>query len=338
MKRILSGIQPTGIPHLGNYLGTLSSWVNLQNTHDCLFSIADLHSLTIPQDAKKLKSNQIKLAASLIAIGLDSKKCILFRQSQVSQHTELAWILFCFTPFGWLRNMHQWKTKVSLLHNPSDDLLENNESLNIGLLSYPVLQTADILLYKATHVPVGEDQVQHLHLASMIAKKFNFHTNSSIFPLPKKMIASDSAKRIMSLKDPTQKMSKSDPSVGSRISLTDTPDEIRSKIRKATSDSILGITYEPENRPGTANLIDIMATVTGMEPLSLAHECHHMSNKQFKDKVAESLISVIDPIRLKIEELEKEQDYLLQILSNGEEKARALAEKTMLQVREAVGI
>ncbi|CAI6333297.1 unnamed protein product [Periconia digitata] len=262
---IFSGIQPTGVPHLGNYLGALRPWAKLQDgaaTDDrLLFSIVDLHAITIKQDPRLLRQWRKEMFASFLAVGLDPKKSILFAQSDVPAHAELMWILSCFASMGYLSRMTQWKSKMSLPSNanPFDTSTSKKKdapALKLGLFSYPVLQAADILLYKTTHVPVGEDQAQHLEFARELAITFN-HTFGADLLVPPQTIISP-AKRVMSLAEPTKKMSKSDPDVKSRILITDTKEEIHKKIKVALTDSIQGVSYDRDSRPGVSNLIDIM--------------------------------------------------------------------------------
>ncbi|RHY55770.1 hypothetical protein DYB34_002574 [Aphanomyces astaci] len=258
-KVVFSGIQPTGVPHLGNYCGAVSKWVTLQQqqtTDVSLYSIVDLHAITLPYDPSMLQANIHGLLASLLGCGLDPKKSILFKQSDIVQHSELAWLLSCVTPLSWMQRMTQFKQKSQQ---------KDSNAVSLGLLSYPALMAADVLLYKATHVPVGEDQQQHLELARMIATTFNdrFQTNLFPKPIPQRDDPDDALVRIMSLRDPTQKMSKSDISTQSRIDLTDSPDVIVKKIRKAQTDAIPGISYDKAGRPGVSNLMSILSAVTG---------------------------------------------------------------------------
>lgn len=332
-SRILSGIQPTGIPHLGNYLGALRSWVEAQSGNECMPMIADLHALTVPQVSKELMNNTRTLTVSLLAMGIDTNKSILFRQSRISQHAELAWIFFCRTPVGWVKRMHQWKTKAG-----------SDASLNIGLLSYPILQAADIMLYKATKVPVGDDQSQHLNLAADICQSFNGHYGKKVFPVPQGgkhrsylILVSNHGKRIMSLRHPRNKMSKSDANVSSRILINDSDDQIVSKIKKATTDTQLGISWDPEERPGIANLLNIMSCILNEDPESLAHKYANYSNRQLKELASDAIISLVKPIREEMNRIDKEVDVEL-LLRSGESRAREIAENTMQEVRQVVGL
>lgn len=246
VKKIFSGIQPTGELHLGNYLGAVQKWVELQNSkNDVTFCIVDMHSITLPQNPAELRHNSMKLCATLLACGIDPHKATLFLQSNVKEHTELSWILSCITTMARLTHLPQYKEKSAKM-----------KEIPLGLYLYPVLQAADIMLYKATHVPVGEDQAQHLQLAMSLAKLFN-HRFGKTFPLCEPIISDDHGARIRSLRDPTKKMSKSDPDKRSCILLTDKPDVIRDKVKKAVTDMTSAVTYEPEARPGVTNLLVI---------------------------------------------------------------------------------
>ncbi|CAG8612580.1 8599_t:CDS:2, partial [Ambispora leptoticha] len=339
---IFSGIQPTGIPHLGNYLGAISNWVSLQGTDTTrkknLYSIVDLHALTLPQDPDILRGSKKKMATILIACGIDPRKSVIFEQSKVPEHAELAWILNCITPFGELTRMTHWKSKLHLDKNvksPQD--IESTTGLCLGLFSYPVLQAADIMLYKATHVPVGDDQMQHLELARNIAKKFNkaFHP---IFPLPKPILVSGS--RIMSLRQPTQKMSKSDTSDYNRINLTDSPAEIALKVKKCTTDSFKGISYDPTERPAISNLISIYAAAKGnsttIEDVIAEHKDSDIVH--FKDALTAIIVARLVPIQKEIERLENEMGYIEKVLDEGAESARVIAEQSLREVQRVVGL
>src|SRR5215472_14630083 len=256
MNRIFSGIQPTGNLHLGNYLGAIRNWVAIQNDYDCIFCIVDLHALTLPQDPNELRGATREVTAAYIAAGIDPDRCIIFNQSTVPAHSELAWILGCLTPLGWLNRMTQFKEKSSG---------KQRESVGLGLYAYPVLMAADILLYKATHVPVGEDQKQHVELARDIAGAFNRRYERDFFPLPEPQIFGE-ATRVMSLRDGTKKMSKSDTSDYSRINMNDAADAIALKIRRAKTDAepLSGTIADLERRPEADNLIGIYAALSGL--------------------------------------------------------------------------
>lgn len=313
--RILSGVQPTGNLHLGNYLGAIRNWVGLQDSHECLFMLADLHAITVPQDPAQLTRNTRETAAAYIACGIDPNKSVIFPQSAVSAHAELSWILNCHTPLGWLNRMTQFKEKSG----------KNKENAPLGLYAYPVLMAADILTYKATHVPVGEDQKQHLELARDIAGAFNRAYNEDFFPLPEPLIMPTAA-RIMSLRDGTKKMSKSDPSDYSRITLTDDADAIAQKIRKAQTDTIEGISYDAENRPSVANLLTIYAALSDSTPQKIAEQFAGAQNSAFKTALADLAVAKLSPITARMRELMADTPMLDAILKRGAEAANRIAQ------------
>lgn len=325
-KRILSGVQPTGNLHLGNYLGAIRQWVALQHEYECFFMLADLHAITVPQAPEKLRQNTLETAAAYIACGVDPARHAIFAQSKVPQHAELAWIFSCHTPLGWLNRMTQFKEKAG----------KDRENAALGLYSYPVLMAADILLYKATHVPVGEDQKQHLELTRDIAGAFNRHYGKEIFPLPEPVILKEAA-RVMSLRDGTKKMSKSDPSDYSRIHLTDDADTIAQKIRKAKSDMMEGMAYDPENRPESANLLTLYAAAAGVSVAQAEAECARDSFSAFKGKLTEAMVAHLAPISARMRALLADRAELDRILAAGAEKAGALAEEHLREVKETVG-
>ncbi|KAG0331897.1 Tryptophan--tRNA ligase, mitochondrial [Podila humilis] len=339
---IFSGIQPTGQPHLGNYLGAVSNWVALQEqafdaNETLLFSVVDLHAITMPQDPKKLRKERREMAITLLACGIDPKKCILFEQSKVSGHAELAWILNCMTPFGWLARMTQWKSKMGVTRGIQTlDDINTTAGLQLGLFAYPVLMAADVLLYKATKIPVGEDQVQHLELARDIAVTFNKTVKTPFFPFPRPIITE--TKRIMSLRDPASKMSKSDPSDMTRINLVDKPEVILSKIRKATTDSIRGITYDRAERPAIANLIDIYAAMKKVSSEDIVKEHGNSTNAQFKDALSEAIITTLMPIQKEMERLDKEVGYVEQVLRTGAARANEIAQPNLEKIQTLVGL
>ncbi|KTW27832.1 tryptophan-tRNA ligase [Pneumocystis jirovecii RU7] len=335
-RRIFSGIQPTGIPHIGNYLGTLKKWVELQNTAELstilLFCIADLHAITIPKNPIELKKHKREMFVALEAIGIDTKRSIVYEQSTVPYHSELAWILNCVIPVSHLQRMTQWKTKSSQFKNTTS-------TPNLGLFAYPVLQAADILLYKATDVPVGEDQIQHLELTSTISRFFNRTFSKNIFTSPNILLTP--SKRIMSLRNPKQKMSKSDPNPNSRILITDSFDIIESKILHAITDSYDGITYDPDKRPGIANLLQILASLDypSSDPIKIAKDNSNLSHKAFKSLVTKSIYTFFTPIR------ERYQCIMSQNISSyieqnkkGTCNAQKLASHTMEQVKTCIGL
>ena len=326
-KRVVSGIQPSGVMHLGNYLGAIQNWLPLQDENQCIFFLADLHTITVPQDPAALRRNTIATAATYLASGIDPKKSILFNQAQVKQHAELGWILSCMTSIGWLERMTQFKDKSG----------DNKERASMGLFSYPVLQAADILVYKANLVPVGEDQRQHLELTRDIASSFNRHTNSEYFALPEAMIMKEAA-RIMSLRDGTSKMSKSDPSDLSRINLTDDADSVVQKLKKAKSDSIVEIYYDKENRPEVSNLIEIYACLSGNKISEIVELYQGKFFSQLKLDLAEIIVDKIVPIGEKIKAYCRDDEaYVLQILRDGAEMAEIIAEKNMKEIRDLCG-
>ncbi|GBC24051.1 tryptophan--tRNA ligase, mitochondrial [Rhizophagus irregularis DAOM 181602=DAOM 197198] len=342
-KRItFSGIQPTGIPHLGNYLGAITSWVSLQNNQSSeseliLYSIVDLHALTIPKDAEMLRKSKIEIAIILLACGINPKKCLIFEQSKVPAHSELSWILNCIIPIGWLSRMTQWKTKIQEQKNiQSIEDIDISIGLDLGLFTYPVLQAADILLYKSTHVPVGDDQVQHLELTRNIAEKFNKLYKKNVFPLPQTILVP--AKRILSLKDPSKKMSKSSPFEYSRINLTDSPKEISQKINRATTDSQKGISYSPDIRPGISNLINIYSSFTGLTIEQVVNKYKNYDNKMFKDSVTEVVIQHLQPIQKEIEKLRKEEGYVKNVLEDGANKANEIAKRNLNEIYKIIGL
>ena len=329
-NRILSGVQPTGNLHLGNYLGAIKNFVKLQKDYECYFMLADLHSITVFQDPKKLRENIIETAAIFLACGLDPKKNVIFCQSSVAGHSELAWIFNCVARIGWLNRMTQFKEKAG----------SNKEKASVGLYSYPTLMAADILLYKATHVPVGEDQKQHLELCRDIALKFNNDFNcKDFFTLPEPIITKEVA-RIMSLKDGTKKMSKSDESEASRINLTDSEEDIIQKIKKAKTDNDLIPDAESKlvDRPEARNLVNIFSILNGS---TIEKTLKQLSGKNFselKNKLTEALIKEIVPIGKKIKEFKKDADAIKKILKSGSEKANIESQKTIKEVHKIVGL
>ncbi|MEK6734598.1 MAG: tryptophan--tRNA ligase [Pseudomonadota bacterium] len=326
-KIVVSGIQPSGTMHIGNYLGAIKNWINLQDKYNCFFFLADLHTITVAQEPEEFRNNILSTAASLIASGLDPKLVTLFAQSSVAEHTELGWILNCMTPMGWLERMTQFKDKAG----------EDKERASLGLFSYPVLQSADVLLYKADFVPVGEDQRQHLELARDIAASFNRHTKTNYFKLPEAMILKE-ASRIMSLRDGTSKMSKSDPSDYSRINLIDSPDVIVQKIKKAKTDSIAEIFFDKENRPEISNLLEIYAACSDRKIVEIVNMYEGKFTGQFKADLAEVIIEKIGNIGKEITRLyADDQSYIKQVLKTGAKKASILAKNNMSEIKELCG-
>src|SRR5256885_3021600 len=287
MNRIFSGIQPTGNLHLGNYLGAIRNWVAMQTDYDCIFCIVDLHALTLPQDPKELREATREVTAAYVAAGIDPERCIIFNQSTVHEHTELAWLLGCLTPLGWLNRMTQFKDKAG----------KQRDSAGLGLYGYPVLMAADILLYKGTHVPVGEDQKQHVELARDIAGAFNRRYEVEFFPLPEPVIFG-TATRVMSLRDGSKKMSKSDSSDYSRINMTDDADTIALKIQKAKTDPepLPGDAADLERRPEADNLIGIYAALSGLSREAALARFAGRNFSEFKDALSELAIEVLGRI------------------------------------------
>ncbi|KAF8626263.1 hypothetical protein AX15_004938 [Amanita polypyramis BW_CC] len=339
---IFSGIQPTGVPHLGNYLGALSNWVKLQNSaqdgDQLIFSVVGWHALTLPQDPKELSVSRRDTLATLLAVGIDPDRSIVFHQDQVHAHTELSWILGCITPVGKLRRMTTWKSRLVAARNANSEAEVDDSLLNTGLLTYPVLQAADILAYRATHVPVGEDQTQHLELCRDLAENFNrnFKSNKPLFPIP---IQVDTPfRRVLSLKDPTSKMSKSSPDVQSRILLNDDASKIKAKIRAAVTDSIQGITYDPVSRPGTSNLLSMLAACTNEEPEMIAKRYESKGHGQLKADVYEAVEEMLKGPRITFEKIRQDVQYLDEVARIGAEKARHISELTMKEVRSRLGL
>jgi tryptophanyl-tRNA synthetase len=337
-KTIFSGIQPTGVPHLGNYLGALRQWVKLQDEAESstrlIYSLVDLHAITIRQDPAQLRQWKKESLAMLLAIGLDPNRSIIFHQSEVSAHAELMWILSCQASTGYLGRMTQWKDKTS---NEKD----NSERLKLGLFSYPVLQAADVLVHQSTHVPVGHDQAQHLEFAREVANGFNHVYGENVLTVPETLISP--ARRVMSLTEPTSKMSKSHTNPKSRILLTDSAETIKSKINSAVTDSLDGITYDPQQRPGVSNLLDLMYHCTDPSGTSggqeaLAKEMEGMSLRIVKERAAEAVEKVVGPIREKYAGIVAHEPLLADVASQGAEKARESAESTLAAVKKAVGL
>ena len=327
-KLVFSGVQPTGNLHLGNYLGALKNFVALQENTECIYCVVDLHAITVFQDPKELRNNILEATAGFLATGLNEKKSIIFNQSSVSGHTELAWILNCVARLGWLNRMTQFKDKAG----------KEKEKASVGLYIYPNLMAADILLYKATHVPVGADQKQHLELCRDIAQKFNSDFKTDMFPLPEPLILKNIS-RVMSLRDGTKKMSKSDDSEYSRINLKDSADNIVKKIKKAKSDSssIPDNLVDLEKKPEAFNLINIYSNLTNH---SLEQSLNELKGKEYsylKNKLSEVLVEVICPVGKKIRELLDDKSYLEKILKEGTEKARNIAEYNLKEIRNVVG-
>jgi len=328
--RVVSGIQPTGNLHLGNLLGAILRWVRMQEETECLFFLADLHALTVDIDPATLRANVREMAAALIASGIDPAKSTLFCQSDVPAHAELTWILSGTARMGWLNRMTQWKDKAG----------KNREGSSVGLFTYPVLQAADVLVYKATHVPVGEDQKQHIELARDIAVKFNNDFDVELFVAPEPYIGGGTAARVMSLRDGSSKMSKSDPSEASRIHLTDSDDEIAQKIRKAKTDPepLPEDPAELDSRPEARNLVGIMAAVTDTTAEAVLGKFAGQGFGAFKPALADAAIALLSPLRERLIELRRDEAALDSILAAGAEKAASLAAPTLAEAYRAVGL
>ena len=328
-KTVLSGVQPTGGLHIGNYLGAIKNFVSMQTEYDCFFCVVDLHAITVKQDPKLLKNNTYEVVATYLASGIDPVKSVIFNQSNVSSHSELAWIFNCITRMGWLNRMTQFKDKAG----------KDKENASSGLFIYPNLMAADILLYKATHVPVGDDQKQHLELTRDIAQKFNRdYECDGFFPIPEPIIDKNIS-RIMSLKNGEQKMSKSDPSDYSRISLTDSADQIEKKIKKAkTADTPM-----PDNNEDVSkllevnNLLNIFSGFSEIDKSELIEKYKGQNFSNFKNNLAEVIIEHIKPISKEIDKLMSDKAYLNQIISSGAEKASEKANVTIKEVYDIVG-
>ena len=328
--RVVSGIQPTGDLHLGNLLGAILRWVRMQDEAECLFFLADLHALTVDTDPHKLRANVREMAAALIASGIDPEKSIIFAQSAVPAHAELAWILNCTARMGWLNRMTQWKDKAG----------KNREGSSLGLFAYPVLQAADVLLYQATHVPVGEDQKQHIELARDIAIKFNNDFEVELFVPPEPFIGGGTAARVMSLRDGSVKMSKSDPSEQSRIHLTDDNDAIALKIRKAKTDPD-PLPDDPallDSRPEAKNLVGIYAAMAGETEQQVLQRFAGQGFGAFKPALADAAIALLEPLRGRLIELRQDTAALDAILAAGADKASSLAAPTLAEAYRAVGL
>ena len=326
---IFSGVQPTGEIHLGNYLGAIKQFVDYQKDYNSIFSIVDLHAVTVWQDPQKLLNNIHKVLSIFLACGLDKEKNIIFNQSQVPEHTQLAWLLSCTARIGWLNRMTQFKDKAG----------KNRENASVGLYTYPILMAADIMLYKASHVPVGDDQKQHLELARDIAHKFNTDYNIDFFVLPEPLFNSDST-RIMSLRDGTKKMSKSDTSDYSRILMTDDNDTIALKIKKAKTDSL----SMPESgndlskRPEIENLINIYSSCSGISKNTVIEQFSSKEISYFKKELSQVIINLIQPICSEAKKLYEDKNFLNQVLSSGAIRARQISQNTISDVYKIAGM
>jgi tryptophanyl-tRNA synthetase len=329
MNRIFSGVQPTGNLHLGNYLGAIRNWVALQHDYECIFCIVDLHALTLPQDPDELRASTREVAAAYIAAGIDPERCIIFNQSMIAAHAELAWLLGCITPLGWLNRMTQFKEKAG----------KHRDNAGLGLYAYPVLMAADILLYKATHVPVGEDQKQHLELARDIAGAFNRRYGRDLFPLPEPQIFG-AATRVMSLRDGTKKMSKSDTSDYSRINMTDDAELIALKIRRAKTDpEPLPHTIEAlEARPEADNLTGIYAALAGIEREAALARFAGQNFSTFKEALSDRAVEVLGRIGGEMRRLLADPGHIDRVLRDGADRAEAIAMPVLREVKDLTGL
>ena len=327
-KLVFSGVQPTGSLHLGNYLGALKNFVDLQKNNECIYCVVDLHAITVFQDPIELRDNILETTAAFLASGLDHKKSIIFNQSSVSGHAELAWILNCVARIGWLNRMTQFKDKAG----------KDREKASVGLYIYPNLMAADILLYKSTHVPVGADQKQHLELCRDIAQRFNNDFKKNIFPIPEPLIQKNIS-RIMSLRDGTKKMSKSDESSYSRIDLKDSADEIVKKIKKAKSDSlpIPESLSELDSKPEALNLLNIYSDLNKSTLEKTLNEMKGKDYSYLKNKLSEILIEIICPIGKKITQFLDDKTFLEKVINEGSEKANKIAQKNLKEIKNTVG-
>lgn len=333
--RVLSGVQPTGALHLGNWLGAIRNWVELQDSHDTFFCVVDLHAITVPHDPARLVEDTLTTAALYLACGIDPARSTVFVQSQVSAHAELAWLLNCVTPLNWLERMIQFKEKA----------IKQGDNVSVGLLDYPVLMAADILLYDAALVPVGEDQKQHLELARDIAQqrinaryapKDDQGEPIPILRVPDPLILKQGA-RVMSLTDGSSKMSKSDPNEGSRINLLDPPELISKKIKRAKTDPVMGLELGNSERPEADNLLGLYALLAGRTAEQATAECGQMGWGQFKPLLAEAAVEALRPLQQRYAELRADRPALEAVLQQGRQRASAVADATLGRVRDALG-
>ena len=326
-QRVLSGVQPTGNLHLGNYLGAIRNWVDIQSQYDNFFCVVDLHAITVPHNPQTLANDTYAIAALYLACGIDLDYSTIFVQSHVTAHSELTWLLNCITPLNWLERMIQFKEKA----------LKQGENVSVGLLDYPVLMAADILLYDADKVPVGEDQKQHLELTRDIAIRVNDRFGKKpVLKLPDPLIRTEGA-RVMSLIDGTRKMSKSDPSEMSRINLLDPPEVINKKIKRCKTDPIKGLTFDDPQRPECHNLLSLYTLLSQKTKAEVAVECQDMGWGQFKPLLAEVTIEALKPIREQYQEIMNNKGDLDSVLREGRQKAEAVANQTLARVKDALG-
>ncbi len=325
-KRVFSGIQPTGVIHLGNYLGALKNWAAMQDTHDCVYCIVDLHAITVPQEPKAFHDAVLRTAAATLAVGIDPSKSILFVQSDVPEHSELAWILNCFVYFGELSRMTQFKDKST----------SRGVGTSAGLFNYPALMAADILLYGTHAVPVGDDQRQHLELTRMLANRLN-QQHPGLFEVPEAFIGKAGA-RIMGLDDPTVKMSKSAPSQYNYVSFADTPDQIRNKFKKAVTDSGSEVSYDEEKKPAVSNLLQIYSLLSGEPVDSIVKKYAGKGYGDFKKELAEVAVAALAPLQKKIADYESDLGQVERILDQGAQKAKDLASPRLREIRKRLGL
>jgi tryptophanyl-tRNA synthetase len=327
-QRVLSGVQPTGNLHLGNYLGAIRNWVEGQSQYENFFCVVDLHAITVPHNPATLASDTYTIAALYLACGIDLEYANIFVQSHISAHSELTWLLNCITPLNWLEDMIQFKEKA----------VKQGENVSTGLLDYPVLMAADILLYQADKVPVGEDQKQHLELTRDLAARFNhqFARKHPVFKLPEPLIRPEGA-RVMSLTDGTKKMSKSDPAEGSRINLLDSPDAIAKKLKRCKTDLFEGLEFDNPERPECHNLLTLYMLLSGKTKAEVTAECDRMRWSQFKPLLTETTINALKPIQDKYQAVVDDKGYLESVLRQGREKAQAIADRTLSQAKAALG-
>lgn len=328
METVFSGVQPSESPlHLGNYLGAIKNWTELQNQYRCIFCVADLHALTVPKDPQKFPKKIMETAKIYLAAGVEAEKSIIFIQSSVKEHTELCWILNTISKIPELERMTQFKEKAE----------RHKKDLNVGLFDYPVLMAADILLYKTNAVPVGEDQIQHVELTRTLAERFNKKFGET-FVVPKALVKKEGA-RIMGLDDPTKKMSKSAPSPQNYIALTDSPDTIREKIKKAMTDSGKEIKFDPPSKPAISNLLEIYSLCSG-QPINVLEKKYAdaESYAEFKTDLAETIIAFLSPFQEKFSALDKDDKYVIELLNRGANKAQTIARETMAEVKAKIGL
>lgn len=324
-KKFLSCIQPTGIPTLGNYLGALKNWKSMGDNCDAAYAVADLHAITVRQDPKEFKKQIMQMYAILLALGLDTDNNIVFVQSHVPEHSQLAWILNCYTQFGEMSRMTQFKDKS----------LKHADNVNVGLFSYPVLMAADILLYKTDYVPVGADQKQHLEITRDIAERFN-GIYGNVFTVPEPYIGKKGAK-VMSLQDPSKKMSKSDTNTKSFISLLDKPETILKKMKSAVTDSDSCVRFDEENKPGVSNLMSIYSCCTGLSYEQIEKEFESKGYGDFKTKVGEAVVEELRPLQEEFDRIMKDEKYIKERMSCGAQKASAVAHRTLEKVMKKIG-